>query len=237
VQPAPAAVLQPIYFDLNKSVIRPDAEETLKANLEWFKQNSDKKVSIQGNCDPRASRKYNHALGLRRANAAKKYLVGLGVDVALLETVSYGKDRPSCQEKNESCWAKERRVDFEPASDTGGATPKASRADRVEARIKDLHSKLKITSAEEEQWNKLAQVMRDNAAAMQPLIEARREKGNMNAVDDLTSYSEIQDAHAAGLKNFIAAFEPLYASMSDDQKKTADQLFTGLGHHKKSKKK
>jgi len=113
----------------------------------------------------------------------------------------------------------------------------APAGDRVEARIKDLHSKLKITSAEEEQWNKLAQVMRDNAAAMQPLIEARKAKGAMNAVDDLKSYSEIQDAHAAGLKSFIAAFEPLYASMSDDQKKTADQLFTGLGHHKKTKKK
>ena len=114
-QPAPAAVLQPIYFDLNKSKIRPDAEETLKANLEWFNQNPGKKVSIQGNCDPRASKKYNHALGQRRANAAKKYLVGLGVDASLLVTVSYGKDRPSCHEKDESCWSKERRVDFEPA--------------------------------------------------------------------------------------------------------------------------
>jgi len=110
----PAAVLQPIYFDLNKSKIRPDAEETLKQNLEWFKQNPDKKVSIQGNCDPRASKKYNHALGQRRAREAKKYFVGLGVHAALLETVSYGKGRPSCHEKNESCWSKERRVDFEP---------------------------------------------------------------------------------------------------------------------------
>lgn len=113
-QPGPAAVLQPIYFDLNKSKIRPDAAETLKQNLEWFKQNPDKKVSIQGNCDPRASKKYNHALGQRRAKAAKMYLVGLGVDAALLQTVSYGKDKPSCEEKNESCWSKERRVDFEP---------------------------------------------------------------------------------------------------------------------------
>ena len=107
----------------------------------------------------------------------------------------------------------------------------------AEARISSLHSKLKITEAQEEQWNKLAQVMRDNASTMEPLIKARKEKGSMNAVDNLKSYSEIQDAHAGGLKNFIAAFEPLYASMSDDQKKTADQVFTGLGHHKKSKKK
>ena len=108
----------------------------------------------------------------------------------------------------------------------------------VEVRISSLHAKLKITGAQEEQWNKVAQVMRENAATMEPLIKARKAKeGSMNAVDNLTSYSEIQDAHAAGLKNFIAAFEPLYASMSDDQKKIADQVFTGVGHHKKSNKK
>ncbi len=112
--PPPAAVLQPIYFDLNKSVIRPDAAETLKANLQWFRQNPDRKVKIEGNCDPRATKKYNRALGQRRADATKKYLVGLGVNARLLETISYGKDRPTCKTKDESCWAKERRVDFEP---------------------------------------------------------------------------------------------------------------------------
>jgi len=113
-QPAPAAVLRPIYFDLNKSILRPDAEKTLRENLEWFRQNPGKKVTIQGNCDPRASGEYNLALGQRRAEATKKYLVGLGVDAALLQTVSYGNDRPSCEEKDESCWTKERRVDFHP---------------------------------------------------------------------------------------------------------------------------
>jgi peptidoglycan-associated lipoprotein len=112
--PGPAAVLQPIYFDLNKSVITPDAAETLKANLEWFRQNPDKKVRIEGNCDPRATKKYNHALGQRRADATKKYLAGLGVKAGLLETVSYGKDKPSCKTEDAACWAKERRVDFEP---------------------------------------------------------------------------------------------------------------------------
>jgi peptidoglycan-associated lipoprotein len=113
-QPAPAAILRPIYFDLNESGIRPDAEKTLKENLEWFRQNPGRKVVIQGNCDPRASGEYNLVLGQRRADATKKYLVGLGVDVALLKTVSYGNERPSCEEKDESCWAKERRVDFRP---------------------------------------------------------------------------------------------------------------------------
>ena len=78
------------------------------------RQNPGKKVNIQGNCDPRASKKYNRALGQRRADATKKYLVELGVNAGLLETMSYGKDRPSCEAKDEPCWAKERRVDFEP---------------------------------------------------------------------------------------------------------------------------
>ena len=113
-QAAPAGVLQPIYFDLNKSVIRPDAEKTLRENLAWFRQNPGRKVTVQGNCDPRASGDYNLALGQRRADATKKYLVALGVDPALLQTVSYGNDRPSCEQKDESCWTKERRVDFVP---------------------------------------------------------------------------------------------------------------------------
>jgi outer membrane protein OmpA-like peptidoglycan-associated protein len=115
--PPPAAVLQPIYFDLNKSIIRPDAAETLKKNLKWFAQNPGKKVRIQGNTDPRATEKYNRALGQRRADATKEYLVGLGVNARLLETISHGKDRPSCEVKDESCWSKERRVDFEPKGD------------------------------------------------------------------------------------------------------------------------
>jgi len=113
-RPISAPVLQPIYFDLNKSVIKSDAAETLKRNLEWFRQNPGKKVRIQGNCDPRATEKYNRALGQRRAEATKDYLVGLGVNARLLETISHGKDRPSCEAKDESCWARDRRVDFEP---------------------------------------------------------------------------------------------------------------------------
>lgn len=112
--PSPAAVLQPVYFDLNKSDIRPDAAKVLRQNLMWFKQNPGRRVSIQGNCDPRATEQYNAALGKRRAEATKEYLVRLGVDGALLETVSYGKGRSTCKGKDESCWAKERRVDFVP---------------------------------------------------------------------------------------------------------------------------
>jgi hypothetical protein len=111
---------------------------------------------------------------------------------------------------------------------TAGTAP-----DRVEARIKMLHTKLNITPAQEELWNKVAQAMRDNAKAMEPLIKARSEKApTMTAIDDLKSYSEIADAHADGLKKFIQAFEPLYAAMSDAQKKSADKLFRQHAHMK-----
>ena len=120
---------------------------------------------------------------------------------------------------------------------TAGSEPKASEVDRIEARIKKLHSGLKITQAQEEQWNKLAQVMRDNGTTIDALVKARKEKGDtLNAVEDLKSYSEISDAHAAGLKKFIPVFETLYASMSDDQKKNADKIFTKHSLKKLKKK-
>jgi hypothetical protein len=81
---------------------------------------------------------------------------------------------------------------------------KASLADRVEARIKGLHTKLKITKDQEDLWSKVAEVMRDNEKKIEPLHKARSEKAKtMSAVDDLKSYSEIAEAHAEGLKKFI----------------------------------
>jgi hypothetical protein len=110
---------------------------------------------------------------------------------------------------------------------------------RVEARIKDMHAKLKITAAEEEQWAKVADVMRDNAKKMDELNSARSANAKtMNAVDDLKSYGEVVDAHADEIKKFAAAFEPLYASMSDAQKAEADALFRhGESTHKSTPKK
>ena len=123
-----------------------------------------------------------------------------------------------------------RAASSEPGMATAG---KASKTERVEARIKELHTKLNITPAQEELWNKVAQAMRDNAKTMEALIKARSEKaGTMTAIDDLKSYGEIADAHADGLKKFIPAFEPLYAGMSDAQKKSADTLFRQHGRTK-----
>ena len=105
--------------------------------------------------------------------------------------------------------------------------------DRVEARIKDMHAKLEISAAQEAQWSKLTEVMRENAKTMDALTQARFEKSTkMTAVDDLQSYSEIAEAHAAGMKKFTPVFAELYNSMSDSQKKDADALFRrGAGKH------
>jgi protein CpxP len=114
---------------------------------------------------------------------------------------------------------------------------KASNEDRAEARIKDMHAKLKITAAQEEQWGKIAQEMRDNAKSMDALTQARMANAKtMSAVDDLKSYGEIAEAHAKGIKKFTPLFETLYASMSDAQKKLADDLFQH-GDRKESKSK
>jgi peptidoglycan-associated lipoprotein len=112
--PAPAVSLQDINFDFDKYNIRSQDAETLKKDYEWFKQNPGQKARIEGHCDERGTTEYNLALGQRRADSTKTYLTNLGVDSALLETVSYGKEKPLCKEKNEECWAKNRRAHFEP---------------------------------------------------------------------------------------------------------------------------
>lgn len=99
-------------------------------------------------------------------------------------------------------------------------------ADRAEQRIKDMHSKLRITQTQEEQWSKVAQVMSENAKTIDTLIQARKDHANeMTAVEDLKSYGEIAEAHADGIKKLTPVFATLYDSMSEAQKKQADTLF------------
>ncbi len=112
------------------------------------------------------------------------------------------------------------------ASPAPAPAAKTTRADLVEARIKSLHDALAITAAQEPQWQAVAEVMRDNAKTTRALIRERLAKAKtMTAVDDLRSYGAIADAHAAGVKKLTAAFETLYASLSDAQKKQADEAF------------
>ena len=106
------------------------------------------------------------------------------------------------------------------------AADKDAHEDRAELRIKQMHVKLKITPAEEEQWFKVAQAMRDNAITMDRLTQARADQGKtMNAIDDLRSYAEITEAHADGLRKLTPAFAALYLTMSDAQKLDADTMF------------
>ena len=99
--------------------------------------------------------------------------------------------------------------------------------DRVEARIKEMHAQLKITPDQEDKWNAYTQVMRDNAQSMQSLIEQRTQnQRTMSAMDDLNSYEQITEANADGVKKLVPAFQALYDSMSPEQKKNADLVFS-----------
>lgn len=112
--PASVVELKDINFDFDKYNIREKDAAILNADTAWFKTNTGKQVRIEGNCDERGTVEYNLALGQRRADATKNFLVNLGVDGKLMQTVSYGKEKPLCQEHNEECWAKNRRAHFAP---------------------------------------------------------------------------------------------------------------------------
>lgn len=118
VQPTPAqapmAMLKDVHFDFDKYNIRPGDAEILKEDMKWFRAYPGKKVRIEGNCDERGTVEYNLALGQRRADSTKSFLVNLGVDQKLLSTISYGKEKPRCTEHNEGCWAINRNAHFTP---------------------------------------------------------------------------------------------------------------------------
>lgn len=105
-------VLKDINFDFDKSNIRPDAREVLKANADYILKNKVAGIVIEGHCDERGTAEYNMALGQRRAQEAKKYLVNLGVKGSAIKTISYGKERPLDPGHDEEAWAKNRRDHF-----------------------------------------------------------------------------------------------------------------------------
>jgi|SRR5579863_2521806 len=127
--------------------------------------------------------------------------------------------------------------------DEGAATAIKAREgvdEKVEARIKAMHSDLGVTPAQDAQWNALAQVMRDNAHAVGDIRQTGSEQTeSMSAIDQIKSYSAITEAQAAGIQKFLPAFQALYDSMSDAQKKSADELFRSraLAESKKAKAK
>jgi peptidoglycan-associated lipoprotein len=98
-----------VHFDYDRYEIVDADRAVLQRQAAWLGKYPAVRVTIEGHCDERGTREYNLALGARRANAVKEYLVSLGVSSGRVETISYGKERPMCTESNESCWAQNRR--------------------------------------------------------------------------------------------------------------------------------
>ena len=98
-----------VYFDFDKAEIRTDGTSTLNSQAVWLKKYPNITIVIEGHADERGTREYNLALGERRANAVKEYLVSRGVAVDRIETVSYGKERPAVLGSNDSAWSQNRR--------------------------------------------------------------------------------------------------------------------------------
>lgn len=108
----PAFMTERVYFDFDKSVLKLEAQALLKKKAEWLKANSNAKLLIEGNCDERGTAEYNLALGERRAESAKKFLVDLGIDAKRISTISYGEERPMDPRHTEDAWAKNRNDGF-----------------------------------------------------------------------------------------------------------------------------
>ena len=97
-----------VYFDTDKYTVRGDAAPVLDAQASWLRRYPSVRVRIEGNADERGTREYNFALGGRRANSVKEYLVAHGVEPGRIDTVSYGKERPIDPGEGEEAWAKNR---------------------------------------------------------------------------------------------------------------------------------
>jgi peptidoglycan-associated lipoprotein len=104
--------LKDVNFEFDKYDIRPEDAKTLDANASWLKSNAENLVLIEGHCDERGTNEYNLALGERRAKATMNYLVSQGIQANRITIISYGEERPVCNEKTDSCWAKNRRAHF-----------------------------------------------------------------------------------------------------------------------------
>jgi len=106
------ANIQDIFFDLDDYSIRGDARAILQANARYLAERTSILITIEGHCDERGSDRYNLVLGDRRANAARDYLISQGIAANRIETISYGEEKPFCEEHTEECWQLNRRGSF-----------------------------------------------------------------------------------------------------------------------------
>ncbi len=102
----------PVYFNFDQSNIRQDQRGRIEDNAQYLKNNYQATIVIQGNCDERGTSEYNMALGERRAQSAKKYMVNLGVDAKRITTISFGEEKPLNYGHDELAWSQNRRDDF-----------------------------------------------------------------------------------------------------------------------------
>jgi len=101
-----------IHFDFDKSAIRPGDAEALDQKVSILRGNPSVRIQIAGNCDERGSDEYNLGLGMRRAQATRKYLIDNGIDAGRIDVASNGEERPVCQGHDEDCWKQNRRDEF-----------------------------------------------------------------------------------------------------------------------------
>jgi peptidoglycan-associated lipoprotein len=98
-----------VFFDTDKSTIKPEGQQTLQRQAEWLKKYPNFTITVEGHCDDRGTREYNLGLGDRRAHAVARALVALGVQANRVKTVTYGKERPAVLGDNDAAWAQNRR--------------------------------------------------------------------------------------------------------------------------------
>ena len=98
-----------VHFEYDRYAVQEQDRDLLQRQAAWLQKYPQVRVTVEGHCDERGTREYNLALGARRANAVREYLVSLGISSARVDTISYGKERPICTESNESCWSQNRR--------------------------------------------------------------------------------------------------------------------------------
>jgi peptidoglycan-associated lipoprotein len=108
----PGAALKDVYYHFDSVNLESDAQQILLKNAEWMKANPKARVEIEGHCDDIGSAEYNLALGAKRAQAARDFLMSQGIDAERLVTISYGKEAPACFEGTEECRVKNRRARF-----------------------------------------------------------------------------------------------------------------------------
>lgn len=108
----PGAALKDVYFQFDSTDLVAEAQEILKKNAEWMKANPKSRIEVEGHCDDVGSAEYNLALGAKRAQVAKDFLVNQGIPPDRLVTISYGKEAPACFEQTEACRVQNRRARF-----------------------------------------------------------------------------------------------------------------------------